>query len=390
MAHKEYRMSELSHYPVNWVDGMKINKEHFTQMNRAMADAVRDQAAIHINATNYGLLSPMTGANASLELDIHIDAQNIITAQLKTCRAILKDGMRIEVLHNSEKGIYSGNSINASYTHDTASDADFAIVLSASVDAMIASGKPNATEQPIRHPYEIPAVHISILPMSQAKGSDANYLILAKLSSKDGKWSKDENYIPPCVAVQNHRKLNEAYVQLGNTLGELGMYGSTIVQKIKSEKNKTSLSLNIQYISERLIGFLADRVVFYRWLNGQRSAVFVVENFVSLAYCLKTTFDCVTEKDREEMFTYFEQWSGLKPVEFDQAIQNALKIDYDHEDISNSIQKSMQFMDILIRLFGKLSKLKFIGEQTDTGIVIGETIEPKKPEKKGGWSFLAD
>ena len=79
---------------------------------------------------------------------------------------------------------------------------------------------------------------------------------------------------------------------------------------------------------QKLISFLSDKIVFYRWLNGQRPPVYVIENFVSLAYCLKTTFDCVTEKDREEMFKYFEQWSNLKPIDFDNAIQDVLKIDY--------------------------------------------------------------
>jgi hypothetical protein len=228
------------------------------------------------------------------------------------------------------------------------------------------------------------------LPFDQASQIESNYLILTKLIYSENKWSKDETYIPPCVAVQNHKKLYESYTVLGNQLGELGSYCSNIVQKIKSEKNKTSLSLNIQYVSEKLISFLADKIVNYRWLNAQRPPVYVVENFVSLAYCLKTTFDCVTEKDREEMFKYFEQWTNLKPVDFDNSIQNILKLTYDHNNIALSINSSKEFMELMILLFGKLSKLKFIGEQTDTGIVIGETIEPKKTEKKTGWSFLAD
>jgi hypothetical protein len=110
-----------------------------------------------------------------------------------------------------------------------------------------------------------------------------------------------------------------------------------------------------------------------------------------LTYCLKTGFDCLTERDREEMFTYFEQWSLLKPVEFEMLIQDIISIDYDHNDIATSLGGVRRFMDVMVLLFGKLSKLKFIGEQHDTGIVLGETIEPKRQEKKpGGWSFLAD
>jgi hypothetical protein len=78
-------------------------------------------------------------------------------------------------------------------------------------------------------------------------------------------------------------------------------------------------------------------------------------------------------------------------VEFEMLIQDILSIVYDHNDIASSLGGVRRFMDVMVLLFGKLSKLKFIGEQHDTGIVLGETIEPKRQEKKpGGWSFLAD
>jgi hypothetical protein len=140
------------------------------------------------------------------------------------------------------------------------------------------------------------------------------------------------------------------------------------------------------------MSFMVDKVMRYRWLYSQESPIQTVELFVSLTYCLKTGFDCLTERDREEMFTYFEQWSLLKPVEFEMLIQDILSIEYDHNDIAGSLSGVRRFMDVMVLLFGKLSKLKFIGEQHDTGIVLGETIEPKKQEKKleAGASWLID
>jgi hypothetical protein len=41
-------------------------------------------------------------------------------------------------------------------------------------------------------------------------------------------------------------------------------------------------------------------------------------------------------------------------------------------------------------LFRQMSKLKYIGDVQDSGVVIGETVEPKKQEKKQGWSFLTE
>lgn len=390
MNSKNYNLKEISHYPVNWIDGMKVSRKHFIQMDAATADQMRDVAALQLNHLNYGLLSPLKNYPSSLEIEIQIDTQSIIQCVLKSCRAITADGIRIEVINSQNKSTYSAAQITAKHQHEGDKDAVYAVIVYTNIFDRQPTGEPDADEQPIRHPYSAPKIMLDIIPFEQLDAAEGNYLVLTKLIYADGRWSKDENYIPPCVAVQNHKKLYDAYINLGNQLGEVGSYCTNIVQKVKGEKQKTSLSLNIQEVSEKMISFLADKIVFYRWLNSQRPPVYVIENFVSMAYCLKTSFDCLTEKDREEMFKYFEQWTNLKPVEFDNHLQEVLKIQYEHNDIAIAVNGVQEFMNMISQLFGKLSKLKFIGEQPDTGIVLGETIEPKKPEKKAGWSFLAD
>jgi hypothetical protein len=389
---KKYQLSAITHYPVNWIDGMKISKQHFIQSENALQDHFRDVAAITLNNYNYGLLSPAPGTNSSLEIEIQIDPQNIIQVSLKTCRAIAPNGSRIEILKGSNNYNYSGKKLQASYAHDSKKDEQvYAIIIQANPLSRIPAGEPDPAEQPARHPFSVPEASVSILPVEQLQPADGNYIILAKIFNQKGEWKKDDVYVPACVAVQNHKKLHDQYTALGRQFEELVSSCSLIVQKVKGEKQKTSLSLNIQYVCEELLAYMVDKVIKYRWLYGQDSPIHTVELFVSLTYCLKTGFDCLTERDREELFTYFEQWSLLKPVEFEMLIQDILSIEYDHNDTSKSLAGVAKFMDVAVLLFGKLSKLKFIGEQHDTGIVLGETIEPKKQEKKaGGWSFLAD
>ncbi|MCW3128078.1 MAG: hypothetical protein JWO03_3736 [Bacteroidetes bacterium] len=389
---KKYELKPISHYPVNWIDGMKISKQHFIQTEYALQDHFRDSVAITVNNHNYGLLSPAPDMASSLEVDIQIDPQNIIHVSLKTCRAIAPNGARIEILKGSKVYNYSGKRLSAEHKHDGGKATQtYAIIAQVNPYQRVPSGEPDASEQPARHPFSVPEVSVSILPVEQLQPTEGNYLILAKLTNDKGEWMKDDQFIPACVAVQNYRKLHEAYAALGGQFEELVSSCTQIIQKVKGEKQKTNLSLNIQYVAEQLMSFMVDKVMRYRWLYSQESPVHTVEVFVSLTYCLKTGFDCLTERDREEMFTYFEQWSLLKPVEFEMLIQDILSIAYDHNDTSASLTGVRRFMDVMVLLFGKLSKLKFIGEQHDTGIVLGETIEPKKQEKKpGGWSFLAD
>ena len=70
---------------------------------------------------------------------------------------------------------------------------------------------------------------------------------------------------------------------------------------------------------------------------------------------------------------------------------NALiEIEYNHQDIGAAVQEINNFMALILKLFKQMSKLKYIGDQPDSGVVIGETVEPKNQAKKPGWSFLTD
>lgn len=144
------------------------------------------------------------------------------------------------------------------------------------------------------------------------------------------------------------------------------------------------------YVAEKIIFFLADKIANYRWTVVEQPPVYMIETFLSLAYLTKSSFDCVTEKEREQLFTYFEQWTGLTPDQFQTRMNSVIEIDYNHQDIAKAVYEVKTFTAIMVKLFNQMSKLKYIGDQQDRNIVIGETIEQKKPEAKKGWSFLND
>ena len=45
---------------VNWVDGMKISKEHLVQLENYFIDAIRDMKSANLTNYNYGILPPYT------------------------------------------------------------------------------------------------------------------------------------------------------------------------------------------------------------------------------------------------------------------------------------------------------------------------------------------
>jgi hypothetical protein len=380
-------LPEIKYLPVNWIDGMKISAVHFNQLESSIVDRVRDTSALALTNFNYGLLAPMPGNKTSLTLQVSKDQSGLIRIKLTECRAITAAGVRIEI---SGEGYSKLNTFETTISAKT--DEDIFIVIAVNPFERVPFGQPKAEESPVRYPFGIPAFHLEAKPASQLNVGlkPAYHLVIGKLKSAFGELTLDTNFIPPSTSINSHAKLKEEYNNLGDLLGQIGNYSTVIVQKVRFEKQKTDLAINIMYVAEKIIFFLADKIAKYRWTVAEMPPVYMIETFLSLAYLTKSTFDCVTEKEREQMFTYFEQWTELTPAQFQNRLNAVIEIDYNHQDIATAIQEVKTFTAIMVKLFNQMSKLKYIGDQQDRNIVIGETIEQKKPEAKRGWSFLND
>ena len=86
---------EIKYLPVHWIDGMKINEDHFKQMELSIADQARDAAGVSLNNFNYGLVSAASENDKSLDVKIQVDQTKLISADLLKCRAITRSGARI-------------------------------------------------------------------------------------------------------------------------------------------------------------------------------------------------------------------------------------------------------------------------------------------------------
>ena len=64
-------IEKLNHFPVNWIDGMKINKSHFLDVQNFVSDSIRDPVGIHTSMMNYGLLPVAEPIKMSLIIDNH-------------------------------------------------------------------------------------------------------------------------------------------------------------------------------------------------------------------------------------------------------------------------------------------------------------------------------
>ena len=88
-------------YPtVNWVNGMKMKKEHFVQQENAFEDKLKDTAGCFLTNYNYGLIPVRNNEESSFKAVFKVDKQKFLKATLFQVRALTEGGARIEILEN--------------------------------------------------------------------------------------------------------------------------------------------------------------------------------------------------------------------------------------------------------------------------------------------------
>src|ERR1700741_5399872 len=97
-------LPNFKYFNVNWVDGMKLTRGHFSDQENAFIDRLRDVAAINLTSYNYGLLNPAPGSSKSIDHVVDVDRATLLRVKVNECRAITPGGARIEIV--------SGNPLN--------------------------------------------------------------------------------------------------------------------------------------------------------------------------------------------------------------------------------------------------------------------------------------
>ena len=90
-------IEKLSHFPVNWIDGMKINKTHFLSMQDNVSELVNDAIGIHTTPMSYGLLDSGNQKKESTKITLGIDNHKLLRVRVEECHAITPNGSRIEI-----------------------------------------------------------------------------------------------------------------------------------------------------------------------------------------------------------------------------------------------------------------------------------------------------
>lgn len=383
--------NKKNNYRVNWIDGMKINKDHFVQMEDAMLDIVKHSEQKDVTPLNYGLLPDFSDKGSSIDVSISVDGQATIEVVLNTCRAITLGGYQIDITDESRKLLdQSGFILKHQYTINK-DDTEWYVVLSVNPFERVPVGNADPEEEPPRHPFVFPEYKLDVLPKSETSNQELGlyHITIGKVNLEDGKPVVDADFIPPCRSIQSHADLKFTYTEVGVFLNQMEAFSLQIIQKIHQKKQSNELAKMALYLSEQVMYYLNASISEFRFKDKYEPPVMMISKLVNLGRVIKSSLDVYVGTGKEDFLNYLTDWCDLNQGAFENVLIETIELEYVHSDINATLLKISSFTKLMLSLFKKLNELDYIGKKSDSGIFVKEEVV-ENTEEKGRRSFLLD
>ncbi|MEO6684996.1 MAG: hypothetical protein ABIN24_03490 [Dyadobacter sp.] len=387
-------MSKFQHMAVNWVDGMKISRQHFVETDNYHIEQVRQMQAAMLTPHNYGLLTEKDSSE-SLQIQILGDVSQQIRIKISHCFAITPDGSLIEI--NQKNELITDTSlidIFAKYHLQPNRNQVFYVIVSVNLFERTVFGSPLENEIPMRHPYTLPTYNVDVVPadtINSQQWSGAG-LIVGKIEYNNAELKVINEYIPASLSIKSHKGLKDWYNKFGTYLNDIETYAFRIMQKIKTKSQKSALSDSIQILVEKLINILVTNNAVFLRLTPNQTPLEMIVLMIQPVQSIRASLECLTDREKEEVLGYLGEWAEESPGGLEKQILNVIQVPYDHNEIAFSLKITDNFFSMWTALFLKLSQLEFIGKRKGQQVFIIESPvheAPVQPEKqKSRWSPL--
>lgn len=383
-------MNNQTYLPVNWIDGMKINKGHFNAIQNFTIDGLRDSIGVHTTMLNYGLLP----SQVPIQIHLVIDSHKYLKVQVGECHGVTPNGSRIKI-----NGIDNTLDKSVSYPEiikELKEGEESVLLVCISVDLFnrISCGEPDPQENPPRDPFTESQYTLNLVSEEQIKnkiGIGSNYLIIGKINISNKGSHIDESYIPPCAMVSSHRKLQELYNEINRFYGQIELYAVQIEQKIQTKNQTNALAVMIVKMTDKILNYLGREINAFRWLSLYVPPAQMLVSVVGFARVLKNFIDAHSGSGKEELLNYFADWCNISQSNFEAIFSEIINTEYDHNRIGLIVEKITRFMNTLEELLSILNRLDYIGKKRDGSIFVAEVSDDKNTiQPQRSRTFLAD
>lgn len=382
-------IEDIKNFKINWIDGMKISKEHFQSLQNFAENSVKDAFVTRKGRYGYGFLASYLSDNNKyiINLDIH----KSLKISIKKLRAITPNGNRIEISGETPD---VEDDITVADFLDKKSEEGF-LLLNLDTENSVAFGEQNLKEVPPRYPFLTNNHFFTFIDIDELEktGLSGNQLPIAKIVKEGKSLSSSRNYIPPCTSLGAHDQLVDFYNETENFLKMTERNAILIVQKIKSKQSENPIADAMYIAVDKIYVYLAQQITKVKWEEYDMHPKDLLEIIVGFARIFKGSVDVSSPENKEQLFNYFGEWTDLKGGKYEQTFTEIINLTYKHLDVNENIEMVSDFMKTIDRLLSVLTQVDYIGKRRDMGIFVHENVVREKSNKSSksvGPSFLAE
>ena len=366
------------YFPVNWIDGMKINKNHFIDQDNACTDQFQEMTALHLSPVRYGIVPASASGENTFNVKIALDNQESLRVSVLACNAVTSGGMRITIPAISTAGQPdAGHLLTAQFPFSSGkADTAWWVFLFVHPFEKQPAGSPDLTEMPPRLPFILPTYSLQLV-------SDKNYrefahhpyaMAIGKIVINGTEFKIEDDYLPPCFSVNAHPDLMSLHGELDKYFADIEIYCSQIVQKIFIKKQQNEISELVMFLCDRVMLHISQVITNIRGTMLYAPPIDLIMSIAGLSRTMKNSIDLRIGSGKDELMTYLGEWCELKQGELETMLGKMANAEFNNNDINKSIQQVVVFVKITLRLFETLSKLEFIGKKKESGIFVKEEV----------------
>ncbi|WP_445722675.1 hypothetical protein [Flavobacterium sp.] len=362
----------IKHFPVNWIDGMKINKNHFIELQDNIEDLIRDARNLEVNELNYGLLPTLL--SRPFNYTISIDTHNELSVTIKMLKAITPAGGRIEITDLT--GEFS-EKIELKDLNNK--ETNFFLLLNVDPYSRVPSGEQNMEEVPPRFPHALSKYTLTCVAETEVNQNNIGALQfpIAKFKSNGDSYEVMTSYIPPSLTLNSHPSLVNLFETYDLFFKQLEFYSIQINRKIKFRTNNEDENMiaNMVFdVCDKALRFVELQITRNKWTNYNLKPIELLDNIVSLSRSLKNSFDYFSGDGKEMLFNYFSEWTDISSGDYERLFTDTINVKYNAYDIEPVVLQIRDFASKMDQLFSVLNQLDYIGKKRDAGIFVNENI----------------
>ncbi|MBU2946318.1 hypothetical protein [Zobellia uliginosa] len=379
-------IEDIKNFKINWVDGMKISKEHFESLQNFAENSIKDAYVVRKGRYGHGFLASYLDGNN--EYAINLDVHKSLKVSIKKLRAITPNGNRIEITENTP-------SVKEEIVVDELADSKLEegfLLINLDTDNTIPFGAQDPKEIPPRYPFLTNGQFFTFITSDDLakSGLSGNQLPIAKIQKEGKSLSIATDYIPPSLTLGAHESLIDFYNETENFVKMTERNAILIVQKIMAKQSDNPVADAMHLAVDKAYAYLAQQITKIKWEEYDMHPKELLEIIVSFARVFKGSVDISSSQNKEELFNYFGEWTELKGGDYEKIFTDVINMQYNHNDVNQNVILASGFMSVIDRLLTVLTQVDYIGKRRDMGIFVNENIVKNKQDKSGKTSFLAE